>query len=408
MLFQSMLVKDKYLDEETIENRHMVDENLSQFKYGAQSYGKVLPDVRKIAVLRSNGIGDFIFALPALEALRQAYPEAEIVLLGLQWHFDFLRERPSPIDRVEVVPRTPGVGLNLDEEPDNPRVMKSFFERMSQEEFDLALQLHGGGRYSNPFIKSIRARVSVGSCTEDADLLDRWIAFSYYHNEILRFIEIVGLVGAPLVTVEPHLNVTEADLEEAASFLPEKNSQLVILNPGAGDPRRRWPIEKFAQVGNTLAWEGADVIITGSDRETGLARDLASQMSVPVLDLSGKISLNGLAGLYSLASVVISNDSGPLHIARAVGAATVGIYWCGNMINAGPVTNMRHRTGISWRVECPVCGLKLTRSSCEHRDSIVDEVSDVEVQTAALELLEKFGRPFETLLSNGKESAKQR
>lgn len=63
-----------------------------------------LEDVRRIAVLRANAIGDLVFALPALDALRAAYHQAEIVLLGLPWHADFLAGRPGPIDRVEVVP----------------------------------------------------------------------------------------------------------------------------------------------------------------------------------------------------------------------------------------------------------------------------------------------------------------
>ena len=80
------------------------------------SYEKI-PDVQKIAVVRANALGDFIFALPALEALRGAYPQAEIVFLGRGWHAAFLAGRPGPIDRVIVLPPTKGVsepiGANL-------------------------------------------------------------------------------------------------------------------------------------------------------------------------------------------------------------------------------------------------------------------------------------------------------
>jgi ADP-heptose:LPS heptosyltransferase len=67
---------------------------------------KKVPGVRRIAVLRANALGDFIFALPALEALRAAYPQAEIVLLAKKWHATFLQGRPGPVDRVVVVPLT--------------------------------------------------------------------------------------------------------------------------------------------------------------------------------------------------------------------------------------------------------------------------------------------------------------
>ena len=68
-----------------------------------------IDDVRKIAVLRANALGDFIFILPALEALRAAYPEAEIVLLGRPWHAEFVESRPMPVDRAVVIPHCRGI-----------------------------------------------------------------------------------------------------------------------------------------------------------------------------------------------------------------------------------------------------------------------------------------------------------
>ena len=102
-----------------------------------------LPDIRKIAVLRSNAIGDYIFTLPALDALAAAYPGAEIVLLGKPWHADFLRNRPGPVARVVVTP--PYFGVRTDGEPDAEEQAR-FFAEMQAERFDLSLQLYGGGR----------------------------------------------------------------------------------------------------------------------------------------------------------------------------------------------------------------------------------------------------------------------
>jgi ADP-heptose:LPS heptosyltransferase len=352
--------------------------------------GERIGSVKKIAVLRSNGIGDYLFAVPALEALRHTYPEAEIVLLGLKWHEDFLRDRPGPVDRVEVVPPTRGVGSAPDAEED-PRKSERFFQKMAQERFDLAIQMHGGGRYSNPFIQRLGAQLTVGACAEDAIPLDRWVPYQYYQMEVLRFLEIASLVGARPVLLEPEIHLLERDLSEAAGLLPYSHQPLVVLHPGASDPRRRWPAAKFAAVGNALSWNGAQVIVTGNQPEAGLAEEVVQAMSAPALNLAGKVSLGGLAAVLSRSRVVISNDSGPLHLARAVGAATVGIYWIGNMINAGPVTRARHRTAVSWRIDCPVCGLNCTRSSCGHDDSFVADVPDVEVRMAAMELLESSG-----------------
>src|ERR671933_1105312 len=154
--------------------------------------------VTKIAVLRANGIGDFTFALPALEALRAAYPQAEIVYLGKRWHHALLSGRPGPLDRIVVVPPSPGVN----EEPDratSSEDLARFFADMAREGFDLALQLHGGGGNSNPFVQRLQARLTAGSRAPDAPPLDRWIPYRYWQAGMARLLEVAGLVGAPPV-----------------------------------------------------------------------------------------------------------------------------------------------------------------------------------------------------------------
>lgn len=98
----------------------------------------LIPNVEKIAVLRANAIGDFIFTLPALEAVRAVYPTAEIVLIAKEWHRDFLAERPGPVDRVEVTARMEGVGALPGEHVDRYEIER-FFERMKAERFDVAV-----------------------------------------------------------------------------------------------------------------------------------------------------------------------------------------------------------------------------------------------------------------------------
>jgi ADP-heptose:LPS heptosyltransferase len=341
-----------------------------------------VPDVRKIGVLRAGGLGDLLFALPALRALRRAYAEAELVLLTGDWQAAFLDGR-GIADRAVVVPPTEGVRPG----PHSPEDLTRFFSAMEAEGFDLALKMHGGGRYTNPFLRRLSARVTAGPRTPDAEDLDITMPYIYFQHEVMRLLEVAALVGAPAVTVEPEAPLLPADLAEADSVYPEDRPPLVLVHPRAGDGRRRWPPDKFAQVAERLAAEGLSVGVIGASEERWLVETVLTASRAPLLDLCGRLSLGCLAGLLSRCAVFIGNDSGPRHLAQAVGASTVAIYWCGNLINAGPLSRGRHRPLLSWELLCPVCGVNTIHTQCEHHESFVADVGVEEVVAHALDLL---------------------
>ncbi|WP_447987363.1 glycosyltransferase family 9 protein [Nitrospira sp. Nam74] len=152
-------------------------------------------DVHKIAVLRANGLGDMVFALPALEALRLAYPEPELIWMGLPLHHEFFSSRPGPVDRVIIVP--PSHGVRDEPERQDEGILQEFFETMAAEKLDVAVQMHGGGRFSNPFLKRLGARITVGLRSSDAIPLDRCVPYIHFQHEVLRYLEVAALLDAP-------------------------------------------------------------------------------------------------------------------------------------------------------------------------------------------------------------------
>ncbi len=366
-----------------------------------------VPDVRKIAVLRANALGDFLFVLPALDALRAAYPDAEITLLGSAWHADLLRDRPGPVGRVVTLPVIRGVNTTHDG-PEDLALSEAFYDAMRQECFDLAVQMHGGGRFSNPLIARLGARVTLGLKTPDAAPLDRVMPYIYYQSEVVRYLELVVRVGAAPVTLEPRLAVTASDLAEADAVLPPGPEPLVALHPGASDPRRRWPPAHFAAVGDALAASGMRVVVTGTDAERDLTAAVVRGMTAPALNLCGRLSLCGLTGVLSRCAVMVANDTGPLHLAGAVGTPSVGIYWVGNALTAGAPTRTDHRPLIAWRLDCPVCGTNCIAGRCDHRDSFVADVSVAEAVSAAQDLLAMGHESGETNVEGGFTNVKNR
>lgn len=345
--------------------------------------GTHLPNVARIAVLRGGGLGDLLFAMPAIQSLADAYPAARIILLGTPLHAELLDGRPSPVDEVSVLPVARGV-----HEPAGAQEDPVEQERFLGQACDLAVQLHGGGRWSNAFLRRMRAQWTVGSRTPDAAELDRWLPFQYFQHEMMRALEVVGLVGATPTVLEPRLALTPRDLDEADAALAGLRPPVLAVHPGATDPRRRWPASSFVEVVAAVAGQASVVVVgTGSESEVS---DLAKARGLAVRSLVGELSLSGLVGVLSQSSLVLANDSGPRHLAQAVGTPTVSIYWMGNVINAGPHGRALHRVHISWTAQCPACGVTCTRQDaarCEHDVSFVADVPFAEVIADVTELL---------------------
>ena len=346
----------------------------------------VEPGIRKILILRPNAVGDFVFALPALHALRHTYPEAYIVFIGKAWHADFLHERPGPVDEVIVMPAVPGVGAPPDAELD-PEPGRHFVQRMRAETFDLAIQMYGGGGYSNPFINQLGARLTIGLKTSQAEPLDRWLPYGDFVNRRLEFLQVAALVGAAPPLLARELETIERDRLEASELLPPSpGERIVILHPGASDARRHWPAERFAQVGDALASRGATIVISATESERHLARTIMQHMRYSALDFTARMSLSGLCGLLERAVMIVSNDTGPLHLAFALNTPAVGIYWLTNLIEASPLRPHLLRSVMSVRVHCPVCGHDNRISRCPHDVCFVDDIPTEAVTAMALEL----------------------
>lgn len=349
--------------------------------------------MKKIGILRANALGDLILALPAVEALRQAYPDAEIVWLGKAQHQAFLMSRPSPVDRVVVIPPYPGVGEAEDYIP-NETAVSRFFQDMEAEHFDVVFQMHGGGRYSNSFVRRLGAALTMGFRTPEAEPLQVNIAYTRYFSENLRYLELVAYAGAQPVALPPRVSVTPEDIQAAKDVLYNPAEKpLVVLHPGATDLRRRWPTTHFASVADQLVERGYHIAINGVSGEFQIGEKIIAAMQYPeaAQNLGGALSLSGLVGLLSMADLMISNDSGPLHLAYALQTPAVGIYWVGNYITGTPLALRLARPLVSWTSHCPLCGravrdLETSNNHCTHLTTFVGDITPEQVMDAVAEL----------------------
>ena len=329
--------------------------------------------VSRIAVLRGGGLGDLIFAIPAMAALKAAYPHATLTLLGSPIHESLLAAAKSPVDEVCILPFSEGVRPG----DEDPEALETFFADMRARHFDLAVQVHGGGRYSNPFLLRLGARHTVGTRTADAASLERTIPYLYYQHEPLRAVEVAGFAGAFPVDLEARLEPRAKLRGKYDGTTDDGGQPLVVIHPGATDPRRHWPVGQFAELAAACAADGCRVAVVGDGSEQALAEEIADlASSAAVTSVAGALDMGGLVSLMAEAAVVVGNDSGPRHLAQALGVPTVGIFWAGNIINAGALGRSLHRIHASWVTTCPSCGIDITQVGwtaprCVHNDSIV-------------------------------------
>lgn len=363
--------------------------------YGVGPVLERFSDVSRIAVLRGGGLGDLIYALPAVSALKAAYPEASVTLLGTPIHAELLSQIEGPLDETLILPFAEGVRPGAEDHGELDR----FFGEMRARKFDLAVQLHGGGHYSNPFLLRLGARHTVGTRTPDAARLERTVPYVYYQHEPQRALEVAGFAGAPPPGLEARVRALPEFAQQLAprldALFPSAEARgTVAIHPGATDPRRRWPADRFAAVARKAADDGFRVVVVGDHTEKELAETVveaavghakadskgASNRAPQVASLAGQLGLGELAALLAACCAVVANDSGPRHLAQALGTPTVGIFWAGNAINAAPLGRTLHRIHLGWATHCPVCGIDITQVGwtaprCRHDESTVEAVA---------------------------------
>lgn len=296
--------------------------------------------VGKVAVFRGLYLGDLVAATPALGALRRGYPEAEISLVGLPWAASLAPHLAPCVDRFVPYPGAPGLDGGGDEAE-----LARFVGEMRSARFDLAVNLHGRGPESTRLVHSFGAgRTAAFSGGQGErpipDVSVPWDAEEHESRKLLLLAERAG--GFP-DGGGPRLRVREPDRRRAGELLRGLEGRpLALLHPGASVEEKRWPAEGFARVASGLMRRGYGVAVTGSKGEAAVAGSVCG-LAPGALDLSGRTDLSALIGLVDRAGLLVSNDTGPAHLAYALGTPSVTVF--GPSTDAGrwgPLDRERH------------------------------------------------------------------
>lgn len=305
-------------------------------------------DVKRILVFRALQIGDMLCTIPAIRALRKAYPDAKITLVGLPWAKMLIERFSNYFDELITFPGYPG----FPEQPVDRLAFPDFLKNIQQQNFDLALQMQGSGNISNPLVDLFAAKNIAGFYIKDNYCPNKDLYVEYPGNihEIYRHLKLVEALGITDYSTDLEFPLTakdEEDFEKAA--LSVKPGEYVIIHPGARGANRQWEPENFASIADYCIEKGVQVVITGTKDEMDIAESVISYMKHKPINSVGQTTLGAVAVLIKNAAAMISNCTGVSHIASALKTKSIVISLDGEPYRWGPLNQKIHAI-IDWTV----------------------------------------------------------
>jgi ADP-heptose:LPS heptosyltransferase len=253
-----------------------------------------------IAVLRALQLGDLLCAVPAFRSLRTAFPHAHIAFIGLPWSKVFVNRFGRYLDEFIEFPGYPG----LPEKPAEVAAIPDFLTAMQRRRFDLALQMHGNGRYTNQLLSLLGARMTAGFVHPDGHCPDERLFMPYPDHlpEADRHAALLRHLGIP--TQGNHLefplnthDVTAFRAIQASHGL--QPGSYICLHPGGRGSLRRWAPHLFSLAADRLVRAGYRIVITGTEEERPLAEAVMAHMREEATDLVGRTDLGTVGVLLT-------------------------------------------------------------------------------------------------------------
>ena len=271
--------------------------------------------IKKIGIFRALQLGDMLNVIPAIRVLRYAYPDTEIILIGMPWEELFVKRFNQYFNRFLHFPGYEG----LPEQPFDKTVYNSFVVKMRKENFDLLLQMQGNGTIVNVMLQKWNAKHIAGFYNEES-FVDSPLFMQYpnYGSEIYRHLMLMQHLGLPLQDDDLEFPITADDEKEYQNLdLLLAPKSYVCIHPGSRGAWRQWPPKYFAKLADLCAEKGLTVVVTGTQEEKDITADVIKQMKYNAINLTGKTSLGAIALLIQNAFCLVANCTGVSHIASA-------------------------------------------------------------------------------------------
>jgi heptosyltransferase-2 len=310
-----------------------------------------LPDRQwqRIIVIDLLYLGDLMFAVPFFRELRKNFPAAQIDLI-VNNAFYSVMENNANLDNIYA----------YDKSWSNKQSVR-FARGLGRNNYDLGINIHGSWRTAL-LLKLINPSYAIGYGGQGRGLfLNQELKQPVNQHMVDVYLNFLREMDLSVETGLPYLEVTDEARNEINKKLEnwgiDTKVQLIALNTAGTWPTKRWTAEGFAQLGDVLNREYGRVIMVGSPGDLSRVEEIVELMETEPIIAVGKTSLKELAALLARCDLVISNDSGPVHVAAAVGTPTITIFGPSDDIKYRPLGE-KHRI-VKTAIDCRPCGKHL-------------------------------------------------
>lgn len=320
-----------------------------------------------ILCIRPGGIGDAVLLAPAFAALKQHFPQAELTVLAERRNAGVFSLTPE-VDRVlrYDVAREFGAFLRL--------------------KFDLVIDSEQYHRLSAVVARLTRTNIRIGFATnERARLFHHSVAYSHDVYEAVSFFQLLAplAINCPDHFATPFLTLPAKALCRASELLaPLGNHRLVALFPGASIPERRWGNERFKEVAFGLVQEGCKVVVVGGKEDAASGDVIVREIGADGVNCAGQTTLAETAAILARSALLISGDSGILHLAVGLGVPTVSLFGPGIAKKWAP--RGEEHVVLNLDLPCSPCTRFGTTSACVRHAECLHRITPESVVEKAL------------------------
>jgi heptosyltransferase-2 len=305
-------------------------------------------NITNILIIKPGAIGDLVQLTPVIRALAHKFPGSRIsILVGNKATASLFQYNPYVAETMVYDKRG---------EHQSFRSLLKLRKELKQKNYDLVLN------YQRSNLKAWILASASFPCR-----------VLVYHKARLRtihvvdnYLETVTPLGIANTDRDLEIFVGEEDEQFAEQLFAEQGyigQPVVALNPGASHPIKKWGLDQFASLADILsATMNAKIVLIGGSEDVLDSAQIAGMSRAKILNVTGKLNLLQLAAVFKKCNLLISSDTGPLHLATAVGTRVLGLFGATDPARTGPVGN-RHRVLQASSVDCIPC----KNLTCSHK-----------------------------------------